>query len=429
MAAKAVIVVDNAGQPLVNCEPTLEINGQREVMPLTNHDGYSLSVLPWTEGSGYLKIVANGYYSYLQPLIVDDENQNIFVGQPSTDPNAVILPPLQKASGSSFPSYPTREQVCNIFCGFQGINILTKQFGWIKAFGPEAGALNDEDTISYCQQMRDFGFTHVEFAISWQYDEPDFNYPVPGMDLAYNLEEVARRLDLIIRCGMFVKFSMAGDGMSVNDNPQEGQYNDPQGWTYGFQWAINNLQRVIGFLEDYQGHDLTKFIAFVPGYDGVFYGWGINGEVPDLQPTRVIKFGNHFREIKPDGNLLIHHSTGKIPVGESGIDWTTGGPLDAYDGLLSEFNPFNLHEDSTWQIVGRCYRPYVRPPDQPTGDDPNPPFIIHPCTRGERFYILYELFTYLWVRDRITIAECNEGFDYMTTMAPGCTICMIRQAA
>src|SRR6185295_11044484 len=159
MGAKAVIVVDLAGQPLPNVEPTLEVNGQREVMPLTNADGYSLSTLPWTEGSGYLKIVADGYLSYLQRLTIDDENQNIFVGTGSTDPNAVILPPLK--AGSSFPKYPTREEVCNVFSGFQGVSILTKQFGWIPAFGPECGALNDEDTISYCAQMKELTFTHV----------------------------------------------------------------------------------------------------------------------------------------------------------------------------------------------------------------------------------------------------------------------------
>lgn len=368
-------------------------------------------------------LAAGKYHVTFSKAGYKDEVQDWELGDA---PKAPIFVGLESAGGV-FPNYPTRDQVCDVFCGFQGISILTKQYGWIQAFGPECGALNDEDTISYCQQMREFGFTHVEFAISWRYDEPDFDYPVPGMDLAYNLQEVARRLDLIIRQGMFIKFSMSGDGLSINDDPQQGEYNDPQGWTYGFQWAMNNLQRVLDGLSDYQGHDLTRFCAFVPGYDGVFYGWGKNGEVPDLQPQRVIDFGNHFRQIKPNGNLLIHHSTGKIPVGESGKDWTTGGPLDAYDGLMSEYDPFNLHSDNTWQIVGRCANPYIRPPDQPAGDDPHPPYIIEPCSRGKRFYNMYELLTYRWVRKQVSIAECNDAYDYFTTMAPGTRICMIRQ--
>ena len=333
--------------------------------------------------------------------------------------------PIYVGLESAFPPYPSRIQVCNVLSGFQGITIHTKQFGDIPAFGPETGALSDEDTISYCRQMKAFGFTHVEMDISWRYSEPDFTYPVPGMDLAYNLEEIARRLALIIQQGMFVKFSLAGDGMSVNDNPQQGQYNDPQGWTYGFQWLMNNLQRILSFLSNYQGHDLTRFCLFVPGYDAVFYGWGVPGEVPDQQPSRVINFGNFFRSILPNGYLGIEHSTGKIPVGSNG-DWRFNGPLDAYDTLLSEYDPFNLHSNNTWQIVGRCTRPYNRPPDQPSDDDPTPPYIIEPCTRGTRFYIMYELLTNRWVRGTVSLVECNQAFDYFKAMAPSATLCMIR---
>lgn len=427
MAAKAVIVADANGTPLVDAEVTLVIGDQHEIMPLTNTDGYSLSTLPWTEGSGYLKVVASGYYSYLQLVTVDDENQNIMVGADGGGDNAVHLPPVLKASGSSFPNYPTRDQVCDIFCGFQGIFVNTNQFGVIRAFGPEAGALSDIDTINYCEQMKAFGFTHVEFAISWQYNERDYQYPVPGMDLAYDLQEVCRRCDLIIRQGMFIKFSLAGDGMSVNEDPAPGEYNDPQGWTYGYQWAMINLERIIWCLEDYQGHDLTKFIAFVPGYDGVFYGWGPPNEKPDLQPTRVIEFGRHFRQIKPDGYLVLEHTTGDIPIGGGTRDWETNGPLDAYDSLLSEFDPFNLHSNSTWQIVARFTRPYNRPPDQPVGDDENPPFYLADCSRGRRFYIMYELLTNRWVRGGVSTEECNQEYDYFKEMAPNATLCMVRQ--
>lgn len=326
-----------------------------------------------------------------------------------------------KTAQNVFPAYPTREQVCNVFCGFQGISILTKQYDWIKAFGPETGNLSDEDTISYCQQMKKFGFTHVEFALSWRYDEADFHYPVPGLDLSQNLLEVCRRLDIIIRQGMFIKFSLAGDGLGDGVH-----YNDPQGWTYGYEWITANLNRILTGLSSYQGHDLRRFILFVPGYDGVFYGWS-KVETPDLQPQRVTDFGNLFRSLYPNGYLGIEHSTGKIPVGESGKDWITGGRLDAYDTLLSEYNPFNLHSDDTWQIVGRCTRPYNRPSDQPSGDDPKPPYIIQDCSRGKRFYIMYELLTYLWVRDEVDINACNETYDYFKAMAPDATLCMVRQ--
>jgi len=335
--------------------------------------------------------------------------------------------PILVGLTAGVPPFPTRDQVCDVFSGFQGIYINTQQFGRIPAFGPECGALNDTDTSSYCQQMKGFKFTHTEFDLSWQYSESDYQYPVPGMDLAYNLDEACRRVALMVNNGMRVKVTLAGDGMSVSDNPQQGQYNDPQGWTYGFQWLMNNLERILLAFKNYPGMDLTRHCIFVPGYDGVFYGWGIPGEVPDLQPQRVIDFGNKFRSILPNGYLGIEHSTGKIPVGESGQDWKTNGPLDAYDTLLSEYDPFNLHSDNTWQIVGRCTRPYNRPPDQPANDDPNPPYIIEDCTRGKRFYIMYELFTYLWVRGHYSIQQSNDDYDYFTTMAPNATLCLVRQ--
>jgi hypothetical protein len=211
-------------------------------------------------------------------------------------------------------------------------------------------------------------------------------------------------------------------------NP-DGSYNDPYGWTYGFEWLMNNLAIIIEPFTSYNGHDLTRFIQFVPGYDGVFYGWSPGpNEVPDQQPQRVIDFGNLFRSILPDGYLGIEHTTGKIPVGEGAQNWITGGVLDSYDTLYSEYNPFNLHEDSTWQIVGRCTRPYNRPSDQPSGDDPNPPYYLQPpTTRGIRFYIMYELLTYLWVRNEVSIEQCNETYDYFKAMAPNATLCMIRQ--
>jgi len=317
---------------------------------------------------------------------------------------------------------PTRDQVCNVYCGFQGITIHTEQYGDIPAFGPETSSLTDADLISYCAQMKALGFTHVEFDISWQYDEPDYHYPVPGRDLAYNLDEVCRRCALIINHGMLIKFSLAGDGLSKGE-PGNRPYNDPQGWTYGYEWLMENLERILTPMMNYQGKNLTKFIQFVPGYDGVFYGWSPDGgEVPDRQPDRVIKFGQLFRKILPEGYLGIEHTPGNIPVGEGSNDYKPGGRMDNFDTIYSEYDPWNLHQDSTWQILGRFCRPYNRPPDQPAGDDPNPDYYLLDNSRGKRFYIIYEYKTYRWVRG-CPLSEVLEAARYLHAMAPTTTIC------
>lgn len=415
MAAKAVVVFDPSGNPVHNAEVSIS---QLVFPSLTNENGYALSPFSHTSGAINLRVLATGFAPFVTIVSLDNEDQEIHLGGDPNNgiANTIHLPALSFKTAPV--TEPTREQVCNIRSGFQGVSILTKEYGWIRAFGPECGNLSDEDTISYCKQMKDLGFTHVEFDISWRYSEPDFSYPVPGIDLSNNLEEVCRRLNLIINCGMMIKFALAGDGLS---NPQR-TYNDPQGWTYGCEWLMENLARIISPMINYNGRDLTKWIIFTPGYDGVFYGWGREGEVPDLQPQRVIDFGRLFRSILPNGYLAIEHTQGKIPVGEGSDNWLPGGVLDAYDTLLSEFDAFDLHQDSTWQIVGRCARPYIRPADQPSGDDPNPDFYMHDCSRGKRFYILYEYKTYRWVRG-CPIEEVNDASDYLHAMAPETTIC------
>jgi len=320
----------------------------------------------------------------------------------------------------SFIGEPTREQVCNVYCGFQGISILTTEFGWIPAFGPETSSLNDYDLISYCKQMKTFGFTHVEFDISWRYSEPDYQYPVPGRDLSNNLDEVCRRLQLITDQGMLVKLALAGDGLSRIDRT----YNDPQGWTYGYEWLMENLARIIQALKNNVGRNLMKFCILVPGYDGVFYGWGREGEVPDLQPQRVIDFFDYCRLLYSEGYYGLEHTEGNIPVGEGDEEWKTGARLDNIDTLFGEFNPFDLHKDSTWQILGRFCRPYIRPSDQPSDDDTNPAYYLHDCTRGKRFYIIYEIKTYRWVRG-CPYSEVLEAALYLHNMAPTTTICAL----
>jgi hypothetical protein len=139
---------------------------------------------------------------------------------------------------------------------------------------------------------------------------------------------------------------------------------------------------------------LNAYVLIVPGFDGVFYGW--TGE-------HIAEFGQQFRALSPNGYLGLEHSTGHIPTGEGDTDWVRGGRMTTYDVLLSEFDTDNLHQDSTWQIAGRTISPYKRPPEQPAGDDPNPPFYLKQGSpRGPYFVIAFEFDTYYWVRDRVT---------------------------
>lgn len=138
------------------------------------------------------------------------------------------------------------------------------------------------------------------------------------------------------------------------------------------------------------------------------YGW---------TPDQIEAFGAQFRALCPTGYLAIEHSTGHIPLGEGPTDWTPTGRMKDYDVLLSEFDPDNLHQDSTWQIAGRLLGPrYRRPADQPSGDDPAPPwYLSQGSPRGPFGVCAFEYDTYNWVRGKsATAVQANRA--YLTAM-------------
>jgi hypothetical protein len=139
-------------------------------------------------------------------------------------------------------------------------------------------------------------------------------------------------------------------------------------------------------------------------------------------PENVRAFGELFRSLLPHGALAFEHSTGHIPCGEGGADYAPGGLMRNYDTILSEFN--SVHEDSCWQIVARMVPHYVRPPDQPAGDDLNPPFYLAPGTpRGPYFYVAFEPTiggVYQWCRGDCTLDDVNAVRSYLRGL--GCEL-------
>ena len=127
------------------------------------------------------------------------------------------------------------------------------------------------------------------------------------------------------------------------------------------------------------------------------------------------QFGEKFREVLPLGYLAIEHTPGNIPAGEGGGDYAVGGLMTTYDTMMGEYNTF--HEDSYWQIAGRMISPYHRPPDQPAGDDPHPPFYLAPNNpRGPYFYVVFEptiAGVYEWCRGRTTQTAMKQEDQYI----------------
>src|SRR6185436_19836069 len=114
------------------------------------------------------------------------------------------------------------------------------------------------------------GFSGAEIAVSWQYAQPGFLMPVPGRDLTQDLGELVRRVALMLRVPGIkgVSVFLAGDGRSKPKNPDGSYpYNDPVGHTYGHEWLMDNLERILEPFQSSQYGDLTKYVLFWPGSD------------------------------------------------------------------------------------------------------------------------------------------------------------------
>ena len=93
-----------------------------------------------------------------------------------------------------------------------------------------------------------------------------------------------------------------------------------------------------------------------------------------------------------------------------------------YDTICGEFDSGAFNDD-VWQILGRMVRPYFRPPEQPAGDDPNPPFILGTeSDRGPFFYYIFEWCMYVAVRGESQ--SVMDGWKaQFSAMAPTTWIC------
>lgn len=295
---------------------------------------------------------------------------------------------------------PSRDQLCTVKMSFQGLKVTTPTYGEVLWWETIAWWPNLADRQAAYAAKRAAGDTHIILDLSGSYKEIDESYDQVGADYSQNLPALVALAEEAIKEGFLVDLRLAGDGQGAGPG-----YNDPVGMTYGHEWLMANFPRIAAAFAH-----LSPYIVFVPGYDGIFYGW---------EPEQVMAFGALFRSIFPQGTLGIEFGTGHIPLGEGGGDYLPGGRMQDYDVIYGEFDPFNYHTDSTWQIVGRLVSPYNRPADQPAGDDPHPPFYLStPNPRGPWHFIAFEILTYRWVRGQCSPDEISAYRDYFASL--GC---------
>lgn len=321
--------------------------------------------------------------------------------------NHGLLAVLSGGGSSGLPPRPTREQVCAIRCELQGLFIHGQH--WFEPQIADYPAVADRMAVYAAK--RAMGDTHVCLSLD-----------LTGLAGLKWRKQVIR--EAITVGGMTgVLLMCMGDG--------HGQPNTDPG-ALGHTWLMANFDAIVGYME--QGEDLTPWIVFCPGFDGV---------VPDWQPYTLV---NDFARVARGrldhlrwgrGYLAIELSAGYATWTGERNDWATPDG-QCFDVILQEFDidfaapdPPPPHWDQltneqrnpwsrTWEMVGRMVRPYHRPADQPASEDPLPPYHLGGGTpRGPFFYIAWEFLTYQWCRAHaVTPERVQQGRDYLRAL--GC---------
>lgn len=303
------------------------------------------------------------------------------------------------------PVQPTRDEILSALGSFQGLTVETEQYGRLPWFDPFIGSLerrSDRQKVYTAKHAA--GHNRFTFALSYAYREPAPNVyeKIPGRDFSNDLPALHALMREAICEGFVIDLRLAGDGEGEGPG-----YNNDVGDTYGRGWLMANFLRIHTALAD-----LDPWTIYTPGFDGVWYGWA--------SPDGVREWLLFARSIVgPSGYLGIEWQTGKIHLGDS--EQTYSSPSgQCLDVIFVEF-PAPLESDwgATWQVGARLLGPaYRRPSNQPADNDPGPtPWYLRAGTPRGRFFVhADEVATYLWVRNRCTLADVQRWRDYLKSV-------------
>lgn len=327
------------------------------------------------------------------------------------------------SSGGGLPPPPTREVICRVVCSFQG-----QQFGDTHWWDPMMADIADPAErarrypILRTPQPQPDGPILINTHLNLSLDMTGLACLPKIKGLIYEAVTLGKMTGVLLMC--------MGDGDEGNPG------------ALGGQWLMANFAAIVEYMRSAGGVDLTPYIVFCPGYDGI---------VPAWQPTtRVNDFARLARSILGDkGYLALEVSGGYWSWSGEVNDWATSDG-QCFDVILVEFNiatappdppPAALLDDhggwsadtlardlnnpwsSVWQIVGHLQSPYHRPPETPTNDYPDGiPYALGGGTpRGPFTSVIFEHSTYEWIRaQNITVERINQRRAYYRTL--GCRV-------
>jgi hypothetical protein len=220
-------------------------DGHVIVTGITNADGYVLFNFIPINVPIDVYFWGPGYKNHHVYIVLGDTNQNY----------PITLEP-------SF-SKPSRERIINVkanLCNLYdagGNPIFEPMISWL--------IMNDKAKADdWIAMAIGAGSTHYNLAIACNYR----NNPVPGTDFTQDLSSFATIINYIRSKNLIPIVKLAFDGQRF----------DPVGLTYGWQWGMDNIERIANQLSSF-----NELILWSTGFDGCFPDW-----TPD-QTTNMLR--------------------------------------------------------------------------------------------------------------------------------------------
>jgi hypothetical protein len=251
------------------------------------------------------------------------------------------------------------------------------------------------DRLSLYGQLRAANVSHVIICVSGQYSEPGTPYEaIPGRDFSQDWPALKALCQEAIQQGFCVLLKMAGDGQSVPGPPWS--YNDPVGWTYGYQWLMAQLSTITTLLAD-----LEPWILYSPGFDGVF------GPVPgSWSPDQLADYLLTLRAMRPECYSDLQFAIPYISDGDGGGFYQSpqGQALDSgsceWDyPALAPGDPINRFCQNSARLLGPAFVCLY-------GCQPGPFYLQGGTPRGPFFANSFETATYWFIHGQASVADC-----------------------
>jgi hypothetical protein len=266
---------------------------------LTNQDGYVLFNFVPNNTDVEVYIMAPGYNNYFTHIPLGDQNKNY---------NINLTPSFNKPSRERIIN--VKANLCNLYDAYDH-PIFEPMINWL--------VLNDQiaadDWLTRAIAAKS---THYNLAISCNYR----NNPVPGMDLTQDLGTFSVIIDYIKSKGLIPIVKLAFDGQGF----------DPNGLTYGWQWGMDNIERIANGLSKH-----INSVLWSTGFDGCFPDWTPGQTIAMLRKMRAV-LGNSA-QIDTEFAGPASMSWGYIHMGNGAADWAPDklGILDHFSLEAQQF--------------------------------------------------------------------------------------------